>query len=1043
MQLGLLIRRPILATVISIIITLCGIVAAFNLPVSQFPNISPPSISIRAQFPGADAETSARVVAAQIENQLNGVSNLLYMSTSTSSTGGVNINLTYDVGTDLNVAIDEVLNRIYAAMSLLPPVVQKLGVVARKSSPDQLLSVAFYADPYMDPKYVSNYVQRVVVNDLLLLPTVGNVNVFGVGSYAIRVWLDPNKMQRYGVGATDVQNAIQDQNQEFIIGRTNGPPDSESNSLSINLMGSQMYSTPEQVGNVILRNKLNQTVYVKDIARVELGANAYTTIAQINFRDEKGNFKVYPCFTMQVYLIPGANQLQAKQQVLERLEKDARSFPYGIHYKITNDNSRFVSSSVKNVVETLEIAFVLVAIIILLFLQSWRASFIAVCTIPVSILGTLALLYLFGFTLNTLSLFALILAIGIVVDDAIVIVENIERLRSEYPTLGLSKIILMTMQEVMTAVIAIVLVLSVVFMPIMGLGGLSGAMYRQFAVTIACAVVLSGVTALTFTPALSNLIFKNKHHTIKKQNKFDQIFEKITNRYVKFAEYIVVRRKFAVIVWFLIIGLTYGMFKSISTDFVPLEDQGVIMASINLPSSSSLKQTQQTVNKLMEKLTKNSNIAAVLSIVGLDFLDSGGQKTYAASFYISLQDWSKRHGKNTTADAVIRQVNKLSAGLAGVSIKAFNQPPIRGLSTTGGVEFYLEDRVVGNPHLLQDVGDNLIARLKKHKEVNNAYQTLDTNVLQISLTPNIEMAKLYGVNLQNIYNMLQTMYSNNNINYAYIMQDEVWVIMEADYQYRATIAGVNNLYIANESGVMVPIGSVIKESESRNAPVVQRFNNYIATKITVSPAKGYTMGDVMAIVSQEISTIPKGYDYEWFGTSYQLKQSQKTSFIAFIVSFIMIYLVLAALFEMWRLPIVVLMGVPFALFGAVIILILSNEPNDLYFQISLIALLGLSAKNIILLVEFALQHFNAGHSAEDSAIHALRVRFRPIVMTSMTFICGTIPLVFARGAGANAQHSVGIGIIGGIIGSVFLATLFTPAYFVLFMKNYKPMDKSL
>ncbi len=1035
MRLNQLIHRPILASVISLIIVICGAVAAFNLPVSQFPNISPPSISIRAQFPGADAETSARVVAAQIENHLTGMSNLLYMATTTSATGGISINLTYEVGTDLNSAINEVLNRIYAAMSLLPPVVQKLGVTARKSSPDQLMTVAFYADPYLDPKFVSNYLQRTVENDLLLLPTVGNINVYGTGVFAIRVWLDPNKMQYYGVGVSDIQAVINDQNQEFVIGRTNAPPSTSGDKvLSINIMGGQMYSTPEQVANIVLKNTGNKIVLIKDVARVEMGANSYSTISELEFRDKYGKFNFYPSSIMQVYLVPNANQLEAKKQILDRLKQDEKSFPYGLHYKITNDNSRFVEASVHNVIETLYIAFILVGIVILIFLQNLRASLIAICSIPVAIVGTLSFLYLFGFSLNTLSLFALVLAIGIVVDDAIVIIENIERLRSRYPDKKLGFIIELTLKEVMSAVVAIVLVLSVVFVPIMALGGVSGIMYRQFAVTIACAVVLSGVSALTFTPALSKLILKD-HVKKVKVNKFDRYFQKLTDFYVKIASIMTQCPKTACTIWVLLIAITLGIFKTVSTDFVPLEDQGVIMATINLPTSSSLGDTKNTVNGLMDGLTKNSNIDSVLSIVGMDFLDSGGQKAYAASFFISLKDWGLRHGQDSSADSIIKQVNKLSKGLAGVTVRAFNQPPMRGLSTTGGAEFYLEDRVVGNPHMLQGVADDLITRLKKHKEIANSYQTLNTNVLQISLLPNIAMAKFYGVNLQDIYNAMQTIYSNNNVNFVYIMQDLAWIIMEADYPFRATVAGLRNVYVSNDKGTQVPIDSLVKESETRNAPVVQRFNGFIATKVTVTPKKGYTLGDVIQVISSELSTIPKGYDYEWFGTSYQLKQSQKTSFTAFIAAFIMIYLVLAALFEMWRLPLVVLMGVPFALFGAGLILLVSMKPNDLYFQISLIALLGLSAKNIILLVEFALQHFNNGHDAKDSALHALRERFRPIVMTSVTFICGTIPLVFATGAGANAQHSVGLGIIGGIIGSVFLSTLLTPAFFVLIISK--------
>lgn len=1038
MDLTVFLRRPILATVISLIITLCGIVALFNLPVAQFPNISPPSIQISAQYPGANAETAARVVAAQIENQMNGVSGLTYMATSTSSTGNVNITLTYDVGTDLNYAINEVLNRLYAAMPLLPSVVQKLGVTARKSSPDMLLIASFYSDPYIDPKFVTNYLQRTVENDLLLLPTVGTINIFGTGSYSIRIWLDPNKMQRYGVTVNDLQNLIEDQNEENYVGRANGTPDSKGQELVLNLKGNEMYSTPEQFANIIIRNDKTQTIKIKDIARVELGSSSYTTIAEVNFRDKDDKFRHYPCTVLQIFLQPGANQLEAKEQIINRLNADAVSFPYGLTYRISVDNSRFVAASVKNVKETLEIAFALVGIVIFVFLQNWRASIIAIFSIPVSIIGTMACLYIFGFSLNTLSLFAMVLAIGIVVDDAIVIVENIERLRSENPSLPLIKIVAMTLEEVFGAVVAIVLVLSVVFIPAMGLNGLSGNMYRQFAVTIACAVVLSGVSALTFTPAMSALILKKSTHKVKVPNWFDKMFDKITDLYVHIATIFVNHTKIAFLIWILVFASTLALFKIIPTAFVPNEDQGLILATINLPSSSSLEDTNKKVHGIIEKLTKNPAIDSVISVSGFDFLDSGNQKTYAASFFISLKDWSLRHGKDSDADSIIKNFNMLGVLNSSMIVRAFNQPTIRGLSTTGGIEFYLEDRVIGDPHKLQQTADELIAKLKKHKEVGNSFQTLDTNVMEISILPNIPMATFYGVDLNGLYNAIQTIYSNNNVNYAYIMQDLVWVIMQADYPFRATIENLRNVYVqSTTNGKMIPVNSVVKVNNTRDAQVIQRFNGYMATKITAMPSPGHSFGEVMKDIVAETDNVPKNYNYDWYGTSYQLTLSQKTSAFAFVFSIIMIYLVLSALYEMWRLPLVVMMGIPFAMFGAAIILFLTGKQDDLYFQISLLALLGLSAKNIILLVEFALQHFNAGNPVEESAIYALKVRFRPIIMTSACFIFGTLPLAFAHGAGANAQHSVGIGIIGGILGSVFLASLLTPAYFVMLMRNYK------
>jgi hydrophobe/amphiphile efflux-1 (HAE1) family protein len=1035
MRHSLFISRPILASVISIIITLCGLVAIFNLPVSQFPDITPPSISISASYPGANAETAAKVVASQIEAQMNGVSNLLYMSTSAAATGSVSVHLTFEVGTNLNYSINEVLNRLQAAMPLLPSIVQRMGVTTRKSSPDMLLNISFYSDPHLDPKFVTNYLQRTVENDLLILPSVGMVNVFGTGSYAIRIWLDPNKMRYYGLTITDVQDAIKDQNQEFIVGRTNSAPDS-TNGIALNILGRQMYSNPKQFANIIIRNKNNQIVRVKDIARVELGATNYNTIAMVDFRDAKGKFKSYPCSIMQIFLVPGANQLEAKKQILDKLAQVAKSFPNGLKYKVTIDNSRFVAASVHNVIITLEFSFALVALVIFIFLRNFRASLIAICTIPVSVMGTFACLYIAGFSLNTLSLFALVLAIGIVVDDAIVIVENIERIRAQHPEYDMKKIIETTMHEVFGAIVAIVLVLSVVFIPVMGLSGLAGIMYRQFAVTIACAVVLSGICALTFTPALSYLVLRYTRHKVNKINWFDHKFNQLTHWYLKRAAYLLDHKKIAILIWVLTICATLAVFKLVPVGFVPAEDQGLLFATINLPSSSSLADTTKVAEKMVSNLTKNPNISSVTTIIGYDFLDSGNVKTYAASYFIALTDWGKRSGKKSDANNIIANLNKISNESSSISVKAFNQPAIRGLSTTGGIEFYVEDRVVGDPRKLQIICANLIARLMKHKEVLTAFQTLDTNVLQMSVLPDIELVKYYGVNLQQLYNSIVSIYGNNNVNYAYIMQDLVWVIIEGDYLFRKSIEGLRNVYLQSTiSKNLIPVSSLVKINYTQDAQVIQRFNNYFASKVVVTPAPGYSAGEVMNIIDEEMLQLPKGYYYDWYGTSYQQKKSQKTSGMAFIFSLIMIYLVLAALYELWRLPLVVIMGVPFALFGAGVILLISGKANDLYFQISLIALLGLSAKNIILLVEFALQSYRAGHSARNSVLHALRLRFRPIVMTSVTFIMGTIPLVFAKGAGANAQHSLGLGIIGGILGSIFLSTMLIPAYFVMIMKK--------
>jgi hydrophobe/amphiphile efflux-1 (HAE1) family protein len=1042
MKLTALLNRPILASVIALIIMLCGLVALFNIPVNQFPDISPPSIHISADYPGANAQTAAKVVATQIEKQMAGIPNLLYMSTTTSSSGTIGITLTYEVGTDLNYAINDVLNRIYAALPLLPSVVQRLGVIARKSSPDMLMIVSFYSNPYIDPKFVSNYLKRIVENDLLLLPDVGDVQIFGNGAYALRIWLDLLKMQYYGITTSDIQQAILDQNVENYGGRINSPPNEKNDYLDIMLTGGSMYSTPQQFGNIIIRNNKNQIIRIKDIAKVELGAVSYTTIGELNFRNQQNKIVHYPCNVMAIYLTPGANQLIAKQQIMQKLVAASKNFPYGLHYQVTLDNSRFVEASIKNVSETLIVAFILVGIVIFIFLRNWRSSLIAICSIPVSILGTIACLYIAGLSLNTLSLFALILSVGIVVDDSIVIIENIERIRHEHPEITLIEVISLTLQEVFGAVVAIVLVLSVVFIPAMTLSGLTGSLFRQFAITMACAIILSGICALTFTPAINLLFNRNAPYIVKNPNIFEKWGQQVTNFYIRMSKWLIIHQKTSLIIWLVICSLTIAMFEFLPRGFIPNEDQGLIFGSINLPSSSGLEQTNERLHKIIAQLMKNSAIDSVVSVAGFDFLDAGTQKTYSGTIFIALKNWAQRTTADTSSDAIIAKINNMALLDKGLRVRAFGQPVIRGLGLTGGVEVYIEDRLHGDPHQLQIEVDKLIKALKKHKEIVFALQTLDTNTLETSIVPNQAMVKTYGLNLQDVYSTMQTAYSNNNINFAYIMQGLTWVILQADYPYRSIIDKIRNLYVRSANNNLVPLSQVVTIKNINDAQVIQKFNGYIASRLTVFVIPIYSQGQIMNIVEQELSHLDKGYSYEWVGTSYQLTQSQKTSALAFIFSVIMIYLVLAALYELWRLPLVVMMGIPFSLFGAGIILLIAFKINDLYFQISLLALLGLSTKNIILLIEFALQKLKQGATPIDSILFALQTRFRPIVMTSITFIFGTLPLAFAHGANSNAQHSVGIGIIGGIIGSVVLGTLLVPAYFVMIMRNYKaPRNK--
>lgn len=1033
---NIFINRPILASVISIIIALCGLVAVFNLPVEQYPQISPPSIVISASYPGASADTVAKSIAAQFENKLNGVSNVIYMTSSSTGSGSVSIRLTFAVGTNLNIAVNEVLNRVYATMPLLPGVVQQLGVSVRRSSPDMLMTLDFYNNGgAFDELYLSNYINRTVYNDISLVPGVGTAGVYG-NTYAMRVWLDINKMASLNVTTNDIVNAIKEQSNEYIVGRTSSMP-TKNAQLTVNVMGSEMYTTPEQFRNIIIRAYKNQLVRIKDVARVELGGYQYSVIPQVDFI-QNGKPVQKRAVGMMIMMDPDANQLQVKQAVLATLARDAKNFPPGIGYHVSFDASQFVSASLTNVKIALRDAFILVALVILLFLQNWRASFIALTTVPVSVLGSFALLYIFGYSINTLTLFALILAIGIVVDDAIVVVENIERLKLEYPDMKIKRIVQLAMNQVFGAIIAICLVLSVVFVPVMALTGLSGVLYRQFAITISFTVIISAICALTLTPAISALMLNRHQHITKLGQKFNDWFAMVTNFYVTVAAKIIDWGKYSLLVLVLVIGTVVAIYTIIPLSFVPNEDQGYFIAQIDLPTSSSLETTKDVAEKIAAQIMqKQPAVAEVTQLIGLNFLNASGLTSYSAAIIVRLNNWSMRTKKGEDVDSLIKYTNDLANQYKNVTITAFNQPPIRGLSTTGGVEFYLEDRAGGNIMEFGQVADDFDKILMKHKEIAKASHLLNTNVEQISVLPDVDKAKFYGVNITNIYNTIQSVYSTTNANMTFLMQGLIWVMLQGESTFRKSIENLRGIYVRNNKGSLVPAASLVKVSFYKAPQVVERFNDYPATKEIVVPAKGYSSGQIMQIVADEIRKLPPGYSFEWFGSSYQQSQSQHTSALAFVFSFGMIYLVLCALYEMWRLPLVVLMGVPFALFGSGVILLLRHQPNDLYFQISLIALLGLSAKNIILLIEFALKRFNQGYSAKDSALYALELRFRPIVMTSITFIMGALPLVFATGAGANAEHSVGTGIIGGMLGSVILGTLFTPAYFVLIMKNYK------
>ncbi len=1022
------IKNPVFSSVIAIIIVICGLSAIANLPLAEYPDITPPTITISAHYPGANAKVLERTVASPIEDQINGSSQMTYMNSTMSSNGDYNLVVTFATGTNLNDVIGDVLNRLNSALPILPSIVQQLGVNMRKSSQNLLMSIAIQSDGRYNNVYLSNYVYRSIYTELSRVKGVGDVAMLGSRTYSMRVWLKPDKMAKLGITVDDIKNAIQDQNIQVAVGKTGYPPTDGKDVLSFNLNGPGYYSDPKQFANIVIIAKGNNYVRIKDVARVSLGAQSYDTISKLNTQETVG---------LQIYLDPSANQLAVHGLVIAAMDKLSKQFPDGITYQISFDNTKFIEKALTNVFHTFRDACILVILVVFLFLQKGRATLIPVLTIPVSIIGTFAGMFVTGFSINNLTLFGLILSIGIVVDDSIVVIENVERLMHER---GLSAIdaSIETMNEVSSALIAIVLVLCCAFIPSAFLGGLTGVLYRQFVVSISIAVIISGIIALTLTPALCAIMLKNTQDFKPKSRffiAFNNCFDKLTDKYLIVVKHIIINKVNYMLVFFGILILTAGIFIYIPKGFIPTEDKGYFTTQITLPNNASLERTSKVADKYVKFLLNNKEIENTVTTVGVDALNSGAQKTNVATVSTDLKSWDDRI-KNV--DGLIEVANQYGYKQKDAKFVAYNQPAIDGISSTNGVEFYLEDKVEGNYNNLQKYLILVSDKLKQAPGVKDAYFNFNANTTEVDVLADVDRAKMYGVNITSIYNTLETNFGPNLVNYFYKMGSLYWVTMQGDAHYRKNPFMLNNLFVRNESGIMVPMGS-ITNTKFANAPeVIERFNDYLGAKIVVDPKNGYTIHDIMKIIKATCNEVlPKSYSFSWYGVSFQQEATSMSSFLAFGFGIVMIFLVLAAQFEMWRLPIVVVMGIPFALFGAGLILLLRGLNSDLYFQISLITLLGLSAKNSILITEFALENCRNGLSTIDAVLLAARQRFRPIVMTSLAFILGALPLAFASGANSNAEHSVGTGIIGGMIGSTLIATIFVPMFFVVIMGKKK------
>ncbi len=1017
------IRRPIFATVLSIIIVLMGAGAMVGLPVSQYPEILPPQISVDASYSGASAEVVADTVAAPLENQINGATDMIYMNSTSSSDGRMSLTVTFATGTDPDDALVEVNNRIAAATPMLPESVRRLGVTARKSM-SSILGVAVIKAPdgRYDEVYLSNYALVNVVDELKRIPGVGNAQLFGLKYYSMRVWLEPERMNALGIVPSDIAAALRDQNNQLPAGKIGAEPLDSPVGFTYTMTTKGRLNTPEEFGRVVIRRDADGgVVRLSDVARVELGAQNYSFSAQHN-----GVASV----PMGLFLQPGANALATMDAVKARLDELAVGFPEGIVYEIPYDTTKFVRISIEEVVKTLFEAMILVFAVVYLFLGNWRATLIPSLAVPVSLIGTFAGMYLLGFSINTLTLFGMVLAIGIVVDDAIVVLENVERIMHE-EHLPPVEATIKAMQQVTGPVIAIVLVLCAVFIPVAFVGGMTGVMYQQFAITIAVSVAISGVVALTLTPALCALLLKSDQKAqFRWLQAFNRWFARMTGRYTGGVAYLLRHTVLTVALFAVVIFAAGGLFSRVPGALVPNEDQGTAIVVSMLPDSASLSRTAEVVDQVTQFQMQHPLVQGATTLVGLDFL-SLSLKPNVASQFVSLKDWSERTGKDESVDAFAGQM--MGYGMTQVRdafVLAISPPPIMGLSTTGGFEFYLESRGNSDYRDIARVTGEFIERANADPALDGVQTMFSANSPQIELEIDRDKAAEMGVSLTQLFEAAQSTFGSLYVNDFNRDGRTYQVQMQAEGAARSRIEDLRNVSVRAASGDLVPLTTLVTPVQKTGPELVDRFNSYPAIKVMGNPAAGVSSGHAIAAVERLAAEhLPEGYSVAWIGSAYQEKQVASTSYITFIGGMIFVFLILAAQYERWSLPFAVMLSIPFALLGAVLAVLLRGLANDIYFQVGLITLIGLSAKNAILIVEFAAENVRAGMKVVDAAIHAARQRFRPIVMTSLAFILGVLPLAISSGAGANARHSIGTGVIGGMLFSTLIATFFVPSLF--------------
>jgi HAE1 family hydrophobic/amphiphilic exporter-1/multidrug efflux pump len=1021
------IDRPIFAAVLSIFIVLAGLAAMRVLPIAQYPEIAPPVVTVSAIYPGASAPVLESTVAAPLENAINGVENMLYMNSTSSANGMVQIQVTFEIGTDIDKATLNVNNRAKQVEPRLPLEVRRQGITVEKGSSAFLQVIAFYSPQgRYDDVFISNYVTLNVLDEIKRVPGTTLVQIFGAKDYAMRIWLRPDRLATLKMAPGDVIRSLNEQNAQFAAGKVGETPTKGEQELTYSVTTKGRLSEPAEFENIVLRaNGDGSLLRLKDVARVELAGKDYSFLGKYNGR---------PATLMGVFLQPGANQLEVGKAVRERLAELSQRFPAGFAYAIPFDTTMFVEVSIREVVLTLLEAMVLVFLVVFLFLQNWRATVIPFAAVPVSLIGTFAGLFLLGYSINTLTLFGMVLAIGIVVDDAIVVLENVERIMHEE---GLSPrdAAVKAMREVTSPIIAIVLVLCAVFIPIAFLGGLTGELYRQFAVTISIAVVISGFVALTLTPALCAIVLRPEHGKRSERwfGWFNRGFARVTDRYESGVAWMIRRGGIALGLFAGMVVLTAFLWRITPGSLVPDEDQGWYFAPVILPDGASLARTDKMVEQVSAAIRSNPFNEHVMAFTGFDFAGGFVFRENAATIFVTQRHWDERP---VPVGALVGEFYMKTAGIKEGLAIAFPPPAIFGLGTAGGFEFYIQNRGEGGPKRLWEVTQQFIGAAAQSPKLAMVNTFWRANVPQLYVDVDREKAKSLGVPLDDIFSTLAATLGSYYVN-DFNKYGRTWqVLMSAEPGQRASPDDVGAVFVRSadgpNAGAMIPLRSLARIQYTNGPGTMTRFNNLPAVQVLGGGRPGVSSGDAMAEIERiAAKVLPSDFSLDWSGASFQEKRSGGTSVLVLALGALMVFLILAAQYEKWSLPLSVLLALPFGTFGALAAVYLRGLTNDVYFQIGLVTLLGLAAKNAILIVEYAVLKHEEGLTASAAAVEAARLRFRPILMTSLAFILGVLPLAFSHGAGAGARVSAGTGVMGGMLAATFLAIFFVPTFFKL------------